>query len=81
MQTKKRSMIETVVNTAVGLIINITAQRIVFPIFDMHISVTENLTIAVIFTIISVVRSYCMRRIFNKWEVHIHGKSQAENAA
>lgn len=75
MQTKKRSFIETCVNTAVGLVINICAQKIVFPMFDMHIATHENLMIAVIFTVISIARSYVMRRVFNAWEVHIHAKS------
>jgi len=74
MQTKKRSMIETIVNTAVGLVINITAQRVIFPMFDMYVSVHENMLIAAIFTVISIMRSYVMRRLFNAWEVHIHSK-------
>lgn len=75
MQTKKRSFIETCINTAVGLVINIYAQMLIFPLFDMHVETHENMMIAVIFTVISICRSYVMRRVFNAWEVRIHARA------
>lgn len=64
-QKKRHSFIESIANTAIGLGINVTAQHLVFPLFGIYISWHENLTIAVIFTFISILRGYVIRRIFN----------------
>jgi len=68
-QPKKQSLIESVVNIVVGLVINVTAQIIVFPLFGMHISFGSTLQIAGIFTVISIARSYCLRRAFNYYHI------------
>lgn len=64
MQTKKHSIIESVFSTAIGFVINVLAQHFIFPFFDIHIAWHSNLLIAVFFTIISIIRSYVIRRIF-----------------
>ena len=63
-QSRKMSFVESCTNIVVGLVINIVAQRLVFPLFDIHIHWAENLTIALIFTFISLARSYLLRRAF-----------------
>lgn len=65
MQTKKQSWVESTVNVAIGLTINLTLQVLVFPLFGVHIPFTSNLGIAVVFTAVSVLRNYCIRRWFN----------------
>lgn len=65
MQSKKASMIEVCINTLAGYLIALLTQILIFPIFDIHISTGSSMIIAVIFTVISIVRSYVMRRIFN----------------
>lgn len=65
-QTRFGSIIESVVNIIVGFTINFFANMFVFPLFGIHISVGQNLTIGCIYTVISIVRSYCLRRAFNK---------------
>lgn len=64
-QSKKHSFIEALINVAVGYGINIIVNFLVFPIFGMHISLKDNLLMGVIYTIISVIRSYWLRRFFN----------------
>jgi hypothetical protein len=64
-QTKKGSVLETITNTAVGFAINYTANLLIFPLYGMHISPGNNFLLGLIYTIISVVRSYGMRRLFN----------------
>ena len=66
MQTKLGSLVESVVNIIIGFVINVTAQYLVFPLFGMYIAFSQNLMIAVIFTFISLARSYVLRRVFNK---------------
>lgn len=64
-QPKVWSFVESWANIGVGLVINITAQEIIFPLFGIHISHTDTLLIAAIFTVISLARSYIIRRWFN----------------
>ena len=65
-QSKKHSALEAVVNVTTGLLLSIfIIQPIVFSIWDIHLTVGENTTIAIIFTIVSLVRGYAVRRWFN----------------
>ena len=71
MQTKVESLIENVLNVFTGLVLSIfVVQPLVFPIFNIITSVTENIAIAIIFTLVSIIRGYVWRRIFNKRAVH-----------
>ena len=64
-QTRLGSFIEAWINVAIGFGINFAANLVILPAFGFHISVTQNLQIGVIYTLISVARSYAVRRWFN----------------
>lgn len=66
-QPKAHSIIETVTNTAIGYGINFVANLLVLPLFGYKITVSDNLLIGVIYTFISIARSYALRRLFNRW--------------
>jgi hypothetical protein len=66
MQTKIQSLIESFVNVIIGYLVAIAAQIIVFPIYDIDVSLNQNIQIGLIFTAVSVARSYFLRRLFNK---------------
>ena len=66
MQSRLYSLIESVSNVAVGYGVAILGQIIVFPWFGMQVRLADNLKIGAIFTVISVVRNYTMRRVFNR---------------
>jgi hypothetical protein len=42
---------------------------VVFPLFGLAVTVTENLLIGLIFTAVSIVRSYALRRSFEALRV------------
>ncbi len=65
MQSKKQSLIESLTSTTIGIIIGIVLNLTILPIFGYPVSVVDSLWISLIFTAISVVRSYVVRRIFN----------------
>lgn len=65
-QLKKHSILESVVNVIVGFSINYCANILIFPYFGFHITPKQNISIGIIYTIISIVRSYALRRIFNR---------------
>jgi hypothetical protein len=64
-QTKLGSIAEAWANIAVGFTINFVANLCIFPIFGMHISPGNNFLLGLIYTAISLVRSYVLRRYFN----------------
>jgi hypothetical protein len=65
MQSRLSSFIESIVNIAIGYFVALISQIVVFPLFDIHVSLSTNLGIGAWFTAISLVRSYVIRRWFN----------------
>lgn len=68
MQSRKRSALEAVANVSIGYGIAVATQVAVFPLFGLHASLGDNLSIGAIFTVVSLVRSYALRRLFNAWQ-------------
>jgi hypothetical protein len=66
MQLKRHSLLESVVNVAVGYGVALLSQILVFPVFNIRVSLKQNIYIGLIFTVISIIRSYLLRRLFNK---------------
>lgn len=64
-QTRLGSLIEALVNVAIGFGINLAANLIVLPWFGFNVTVSDALGIGVVFTVISIARSYVIRRWFN----------------
>ena len=64
-QTRLGSFIEAIINVVIGFGINFTANMFIFPLFGFHITPGANLVLGMIYTVISVVRSYALRRWFN----------------
>lgn len=66
MQTRQQSLFEAVMNVVVGLGVSMALNFAVFPLFGWVISLQQNLMLGVIYTVVSIVRSYCLRRYFNR---------------
>ena len=64
-QTRLQSLIESVMNISIGYLVALGSQLLIFPMFDIHVSLTTNMWIGAWFTLISLVRSYVIRRWFN----------------
>ncbi len=64
-QSKKMSLIESVVNVAVGFGVATAANIMILPLFGYDVSVSDGVCIGLIFTVISIFRSYFIRRMFN----------------
>jgi hypothetical protein len=69
MQTRKQSLVEAVFNILIGYGIAIAAQVTIFPLFGFSAPLSSNLEIGAIFTVVSLARSYMVRRFFN-WIHH-----------
>ncbi len=58
------SLVESIANVVVGYGVAVVTQMLVFPLFGLHASLNQNLLIGQVFTGISLVRSYFLRRVF-----------------
>ena len=67
MQSRRQSLIEAITNVAVGYALAVLTQIVVFPWFGLKVSLNDNLAIGAIFVIISLLRSYALRRLFEHW--------------
>ena len=66
MQTKNKSIIESLTNTVTGLLTSFLIQIIIYPLLDIPVTVGQNILITLVFFIASFLRGYLIRRIFNK---------------
>ena len=66
MQSKKHSALEAVANVAIGYLVSVAANVVVLPLFGYAVSVADGFAIGLVFTAISLVRSYVLRRAFNR---------------
>ena len=63
-QSRRMSLIEAATNATVGYALAVVTQIVVLPWFGLHPSLGENLMIGALFTVISLVRGYALRRLF-----------------
>ena len=69
-QTRKQSAIETAVNIGIGYFISMALNLLFLPHYASEIA-DQNVVIAIfiggVFTIVSVIRSFSLRRLFNRY--------------
>lgn len=65
-QSRKHSAMEAVANVAISMVIGLGTQLAMFPALDIPVSIDQNLTILAVMTVVSLVRSYCLRRLFDR---------------
>ena len=63
-QSRRMSLVESLTNVAVGFGLAVATQVVIFPWFGMEVRLSDNLTIGLIFTVISIARSFALRRAF-----------------
>lgn len=67
-QTKLESFIEANTNVFIGFFISLTAGFVIYPCFNVEVHPVKNIGITLCFTVISIIRSYLVRRYFNNKE-------------
>ena len=65
MQSIRMSLIETIVSVCIGLVVSFVSQLWLFRMYDIHISLAQNLELTLYFTVVSVIRGFAVRRFFN----------------
>ena len=63
-QSRLMSLVESVANVFVGYGVAVATQILIFPIFGLHTTLAQNLKMGAIFTVVSIARSFALRRVF-----------------
>ena len=63
-QSRLMSFVEALANVAVGYGVAVVTQILIFPIFGLHTTLAQNLSMGGIFTGVSIIRSFLLRRTF-----------------
>ncbi|MBV6486694.1 MAG: hypothetical protein GHHEDOFH_00629 [Pseudorhodoplanes sp.] len=79
MQSRRMSLLEAAANVAVGYVLAIVTQITVFPLFGWRPSLGDNLLLGAIFTGVSLMRSYLLRRVFDNWSADRRSVADACN--
>ena len=69
-QSKLESLIESAINTGLGFLVAMVTQILIYPLFDIDVTVGDQALLALIFTAVSLVRGYVVRRYFNTYFKH-----------
>jgi hypothetical protein len=63
-QSRIMSLVESIANVMVGYGVAVVTQILIFPVFGLHATLTQNLQMGAIFTLVSIARSFGLRRLF-----------------
>jgi hypothetical protein len=63
-QSRLMSLVEAITNVIVGYGVAVVTQILIFPLFGLHTTLAQNLKIGAVFTMVSIARSYALRRVF-----------------
>lgn len=64
-QSRLMSLVEAVTNVVVGYGVAVLVQLVLFPVSGIHVGISDNLAIGLVFTAVSLARSYLLRRPFS----------------
>lgn len=68
-QTRRASLLESLLNTAVGFGISLATQEVIFWALSIHTHFATDVGITCIFTVVSIIRSFSLRRLFEHLRV------------
>ncbi|SFG41015.1 hypothetical protein SAMN04488020_102145 [Palleronia marisminoris] len=67
MQSRLLSLTEAAVNVAIGFIVALLTQMALFSALGLRVSMDRHLLIGTVFTLVSLARSYLVRRFFERY--------------
>lgn len=65
--TSRKHILHRTLDIGSGLILSIIIQLTIFPLFDIHIPVWDMLHLALIFTVVGIIRSYLWSKYVFKY--------------
>ena len=69
-QSRLMSLIEAITNVIVGYGVAVVTQILIFPIFGLHTTLAQNLQMGLLFTGVSIIRAFLLRRVFEAMRVN-----------
>ena len=63
-QSRAMSLVESIANVVVGYGVAVVTQILIFPVFGLQTTLGQNLAMGGVFTIVSLARSFLLRRLF-----------------
>ena len=79
-QSRAMSLVESVANVVVGYGVAVGTQILIFPVFGLHTTLAQNLKMGAVFTIVSLGRSYALRRFFERINVANRSNDRGRHA-
>jgi len=76
-QSRLMSLVESVANVIVGYGVAVVTQILIFPVFGLHTTLAQNLKMGAVFTVVSIARSYALRRLFEAVRVRYYAPCTA----
>ena len=70
-QTRMMSFAEAIANVAVGYGVAVVTQVLIFPMFGLQTTLAQNLKMGALFTVVSIARSFILRRVFEAIRVRV----------
>ncbi|SDY93309.1 DUF7220 family protein [Citreimonas salinaria] len=67
MQSRLLSLAEAVANVTIGFIVALLTQMTLFPVLGLRLPMDRHLLIGTVFTLVSLVRGYMLRRLFARY--------------
>lgn len=77
-QTCLMSLVEPLANVTVGYCVAVITQILIFPMFGLHTTQAQNLKMGAVFTVVSIARSFALRRLFERRLFHLPPISEYE---
>jgi hypothetical protein len=74
-QSRRMSLVEACTNVMFGFVLALLMQGLVYPLFGIVTTVETDAALAVIFTCVSLARSYLIRRAFESHRSRVAQKS------
>ncbi len=76
-QSRLMSLVEAVANVIVGYGVAVVTQILIFPIFGLHTTLAQNLKMGAVFTMVSIARSFALRRVFESIRISYQTETRA----
>lgn len=68
-QSRRASLAEALLNIIIGFWISVLANIWLLPLWGYTVSLTQGIEIGLLFTLVSLLRSYVLRRAFNYFHI------------
>lgn len=70
-QKKHQSAFESILQTGIGTVVSFLASFVIYPIFDVEVTIMDVTEVTILFTIFSIVKNYFVRRYYESIKIKV----------